>query len=224
MGINIWLPIIINALILGILVSGIVIGKRNGVVYELVKLGSVLLLSGLVVLLSPAVTNLVIKIGFIQTLLADGFVTMSLIKAVSIVLLFLIGFVLITIILKIVKRIIENRAAVRVQYAKPAKIVGLNPKETRRLRKEQKQLDKKQHKEKKNFTIKSRTTKSKIFGSIFGLITAIFIGFTVTMPIKPIFNEIADAQPEISEITKGYEYTPYGQLDKVTGVVDIILK
>ena len=223
MNISIWLSIIINVLIVGIIVSGIIIGKRKGGAYELVKLGALLLVSGLTILLAPTVMMLIAKIGFVQTMLDNGLVSTALIKAISVVLLFLIGYILVGILLKVASKILENKAALKIQYAKPAKIVGLSPKETKRLRKEQKQLEKKQHKEQKKFAKESQSTKSKVLGIIFGLIIAILIGFVATLPVKPILNGIADAQPEISEITKSYEYTPYGQLDKVTGLVDTML-
>ena len=224
MGINIWLPIIVNILILGIMVAGVVIGKKNGGAHELIKLGALCIASIGIYFLSPIFTNLLLKIGFVSQLLEHDLISVAVIKSIAIILLFVIAYILITILLKVAKKINKNRATLNIRYAKPAKIVGLDTKETKRLRKEHKQMQKAQRKEQKKLEPLTQTTKSKVLGVVFGLILAIFVGFVATLPVKPILEGIANAQPEISDVTKGYEYTPYGQLDKVTDVVDTLLK
>ena len=36
-------------------------------------------------------------------------------------------------------------------------------------------------------------------------------------------KDLKELKPELTEIEKGYEYTPYGQLDKVTDIVNKVL-
>ena len=236
MGINVWLPIVVNVLILGIMVAGAFIGIKNGFLYELLKLVT---LCGSVVgiyFLNPIVANLLVKIPFVEHFIAEGLCTLELIRAVSFVLLFIFVYIITTIIFKIIKKTRAKKTKVEVKAlngkkfintAKPAKISGLNKKETRRLNKEQHRLAKQRKKQEKQLEKASRkplTTKQKVFGSIFGILTAFIIGFVITIPLKPIFTKIAEVQPEIAEVEKGYEYTPYGQIDKLIGVVDFIIK
>ena len=236
MGINIWLPIVVNVLILGIMVAGAFIGRKNGFLYELFKL---LVLCGSVVgiyFLNPIIANLIAKIPFVEHFIAEGLCTLELVKAISFVIIFLVVYLIVTIIFKIIKRANAKKNKVEVKAlngkrfintAKPAKISGLNKKETRRLNKEQHKLAKQRKKQEKQLEKASRkplTTKQKVFGIIFGILTAFIIGFVITIPLKPIFTKIAEVQPEIAEVEKGYEYTPYGQIDKLIGVVDFIIK
>ena len=236
MGINVWLPIVVNVLILGIMVAGAFIGIKNGFLYELLKLVT---LCGSVVgiyFLNPIVANLLVKIPFVEHFIAEGLCTLELIRAVSFVLLFIFVYIITTIIFKIIKKTRAKKTKVEVKAlngkkfintAKPAKISGLNKKETRRLNKEQHKLARQRKKQDKQLEKASRkplTPKQKVFGSIFGILTAFIIGFVITIPLKPIFTKIAEVQPEIAEVEKGYEYTPYGQIDKLIGVVDFIIK
>lgn len=229
MGINIWLPIVVNVLILGILVAGAFIGKKNGFLYEILKL--VILCSCGVGLyfLNPIVANLLTQIPFISKFIANGLCTIELVKAFSFVLLFIITDIIVTIIFKIVKHC-KNKNTVKsafVNTAKPTKIQGINKKETRRLNKEQHRLARERKRQEKKLAKASRkplSKKQKAFGIIFGIILAFVFGFVITLPLKPIFTKIAEVQPEIAEVEKGYEYTPYGQIDKLINAVEFIIK
>lgn len=221
MGINIWLPIVVNVLVLGIMVAGAIIGKKNGFLYELLKL-VVLCGCGVgIYFLNPIVVNLIIQIPFINNFITQGLCTIELVKAFSFVILFITTDIIVTIIFKIVKHC-KNKNRVKtvfVNTAKPAKIQGINKKETRRLNKEQKKINK----QNKKLNKKPLSTKQKVFGVIFGLIVSFVFGFVITLPLKPIFTKIAEVQPEIAEVEKGYEYTAYGQIDKITNIVEIII-
>ena len=236
MGINIWLPIVVNVLILGIMVAGAFIGRKNGFLYELLKL-VVLCGCGVgIYFLNPVVANLIAKIPFVEHFIAEGFCTLELVKAISFVLIFLVVYLIVTVIFKIIKKVRAKKNKIEVKAlngkkfintAKPAKIQGLNKKETRRLNREQHKLARQRRKQEKELEKASRkplTKKQKVFGVIFGILTAFIIGFVVMIPLKPIFKGIAEAQPEIAEVEKGYEYTPYGQIDKLIGVVEFITK
>lgn len=236
MGINIWLPIVVNVLILGIMVAGAFIGRKNGFLYELLKLVTLCACGVGIYFLNPIVADLLVKIPFVEHFIAEGLCTLELIRAVSFVLLFIFVYIITTIIFKIIKKTRAKKTKVEVKAlngkkfintAKPAKISGLNKKETRRLNKEQRKLARQRKKQDKQLEKASRkplTSKQKVFGIIFGILTAFIIGFVITIPLKPIFTKIAEVQPEIAEVEKGYEYTPYGQIDKLIGVVDFIIK
>ena len=73
--------------------------------------------------------------------------------------------------------------------SKRIKIKGINREETRRLRKEQKQLDKKQKKDNIKLIRNKASKVSKAFGIIFGILNAIIIAFVITLPLKPIFKQ-----------------------------------
>ena len=215
MGINIWLPIVVNVLILGIMVAGAFIGRKNGFLYELIKLVT-LCVSGVgLYFLNPIVATAVSHIGFIENAIAHNLVTLEIVKAFTLLAMFLVVYLITTIILKIVKKA-KQKKVVGINTAKPAKIYGINRKETRRLRKENKRIQKEQ----KKLARANESKKNKVLGLIFGLLVAIVVSFVVTLPLKPIFSHISSIQPEIAEIEKGYEYTPYGELDKVTNIVE----
>jgi len=236
MGINIWLPIVVNVLILGIMVAGAFIGRKNGFLYELLKLVTLCGCGVGIYFLNPIVANKVAGISFIHKFIEQGLATVELVKAMTFVLLFILIYIIITIIFKIIKKAHDKKNKVEVKSlngkrfintAKPAKIHGLNRKETRRLNKEQRRLARERRKQEKELIKASKkplTTKQKVFGIIFGILTAFVLGFIITLPMKEVFKGIANAQPELAEVVKGYEYTPYGQIDKLTGVVDFIIK
>lgn len=230
MGINIWLPIVVNVLIAMIMVAGIFIGRKNGVKYELLKLLVVCALCVGTYFLSPILTNLVIKIKFIGDAIAAGVITAAIVKSLVILVSFLLVYLIATLIFKCVRKAIHKKEFAGVKAAgvknsaRPAKVKGLTKADTRKLKKQNKELKKAQRKHDKELRRIKVSKASMVFGAIIGLICAIIVGFIVTLPLKPVFAKSAEAGSEISQIEKGYEYTPYGQLDKLTGVVDFILK
>lgn len=236
MGIDIWLAIIINCVILGILIGGILIGKKNGFVYELIKL-LIILGSGVgLYFITPLISNLCLNISFIKALIEQNLLTAQLLHALTFTLLFIVCYCIITVIFAIVKHIKTKNTKITVTSTKDrkyvntaqvAKVSGVNKKETRKLQKEQKKYlkeRKKQEKELININKKKLTKTQKAFGIIVGIIISLIIGFVMIMPIKIILKNVAESQPSISQITKSYDYTIYGQLDNITGIVDFINK
>lgn len=236
MEISILLPILVNVLILGIMVAGAFIGRKNGFLYELLKLVTLCGCSIGVYFLNPIVAVKVAEIPFIYNLIDSGLVTVELLKLICFVLLFTFMYIITTIIFRLVKKSYNKKHKIEVKSlngkkyintAKPAKIHGLNRKETRKLNKEQKRLAKerkKQGKALKKASKKPLTTKQKVFGALFGILVAFVLGFVITLPMKLILKEIVITQPELVEIEKGYEYTPYGQIEEFIGVIDFIIK
>lgn len=218
---KIWLPIIINIIIASILLIGAIKGKKKGFIYEIVKLFTMCGLGVGIYFLSPVLVNLTAKIGFIQTLITQNILTLPILKSLVILILFSITYGIVSLIFNLVRK--SGNKVFVTNNAKTIKIKGLNKEETRRLRKEQRQVLKAQKKQTKQLRLSNMSKKNKIFGIVFGIMNAVVIGFVVTLPLKPIFTQIANSQPTIEEIVKGYEYTPYGQLDKVTDIVNRVI-
>lgn len=218
---NIWLPIIVNLFIASFLVVGAFIGRKNGWKYELIKLLTMCAFGVGIYFLSPIISALTLKISFINNLVFNGLITMSIINSIVIVLLFSLIYLLVSLVFRAIRNSGDKRHT--SNRAKVAKIKGINREETRKLRKEQRKFRKEQRLQAIKLRREKASKTSKVFGIIFGIIFGIVFGFVVTLPLKPIFRHVADNQPAIEEIVKGYEYTPYGQLDKVTNIVNKVI-
>lgn len=211
---SIWLPLITNLVITIILCTGIIVGVKRGFRCELIKL---LFLLGAGVgcyFLTPILSNLVLKIQFI-----NEFATMLDFSINSIVFMLeiLICYLLISIIINnISKCIVVGRK--NYNKAKRVKLKGLSRKDTKELRRQEKLFRKQQ------LQNVYRTFKSRLFGAIFGFIIALVLGFVLMLPVNVTFKKVAEVQPKLEQITKGYEYTIYGQLDKITNISDKIIK
>ena len=218
---KIWLPIIVNVIIASILFIGAIKGKKKGFVYEIVKLFTMCGLGVGIYFLSPVLVNLITGIDFIQTLITQNILTLPILNSLVILILFTTTYGIVSLIFKLIRN--SGNKTFVTNNAKPVKVKGLNREETRRLRREQKELLRTQKKQIKQLRLSKISKKSKIFGVIFGFVNAVVIAFVITLPLKPIFTQIAINQPSIEEIVKGYEYTPYGQLDKVIDIVNKVI-
>lgn len=195
---NFIIPIAINLLTLLILISGVILGSKNGWKIELSKLILILVLGVGCYFLSPIIENL-IKLEIPATIL----------KPSIFAILVLLCYLIISIILLIISKLTSTQEINGVNSAKRVKLKGLDRKTTKRLRKEEKR-SRKLEREKKILK-----TKSKIFGGIFGFIIALIIGFIILLPYKPITNHIIEQKPQLEYINKNYHYTIYGQVDKI---------
>ena len=230
------LAVIMNVITLGIVIGGIIFGKKNGFLYEFLKLVTFLALGVGVYFIMPTLSNLCLKINFINNLIEDHLLTLELLHSLVFTLTLMICYSIETLIFVIIRRnkfkhtkilVASTKDRKYVNTAKVATVGGINKKETKKLRKEQKKLIKqkrKQEKELLKLNQKQLTKSQKVFGVIFGIIISLIIGFVVTMPLKTIFKSVAATQPSASEITKSYEYTIYGQVDNLTDVIDFITK
>ena len=124
---------------------------------------------------------------------------------------------IISFIIKTIRRHNLKKSALGINTAKRTKIKGVDRKTSRQMKKDERRLNRQREIE----LIKSRSKRSKVFGAIIGFITALLIGFIVFLPVKYASKSFAEAQqnPAIETV---YEYTPYGQLDKLTGIYDFI--
>lgn len=219
---NIWLPIVVNAIILGILVAGIFAGKKNGFVFQLARLVFTCGAAVGLYFLNPIVANKLVEIPFIHEAVAHGIISFATVKSLTLAVMFIAAFFIITGILKLVRLIARGKKE-SSNTAKQVKFKGITKEETRKFRKEQKRLHKTQKKEEKIARRKAVKTRVKVLGAILGFIEAVLIGFVIVFPLKSVFKDVKEIKPELVEIEKGYEYTPYGQLDKVTDIVNKVL-
>lgn len=202
---NIWLPIITNSVIAIILLIGLLTGIRRGFKLQLAKF---LMLIPLLVgsyFLQPVLTALTSKIEFVYNIMQLEY-GLQLVQSLILFALFLISYLLVIIFIALVRA--SYRKHKGLNPIKQAKIKGLDRKATRELRKEQRQL-RKLNRPKLKFA-------SKFFGAIFGIMIAFIGAFLFILPFKYVAYGYAELKPEQSEITTGYDYTIYGQLDKIT--------
>ena len=157
--------------------------------------------------LTPVVAKQVSKIVLLS----------EIVKPVTFFGLFLVAYILITVILFIVKRCTRFEKRQTLNTAKRAKVVGLNKKETKKMRKNRKDLSK------SNRTIKQLRRASKVCGAIFGFVVALLFSLILMLPTRAILNVVAEQTGE-EEIKCGYEYTIYGQLDKMGDGIEKLIK
>ena len=209
---NIVLPIISNLLIVLSIVLGVFIGKKNEWKLSLIKLVSVLAIGVGLYFLNPLIANLVNKIPFIANCEYISFITL---KSITFALSFIILTGILNIVLLIIRhhrnkvRFLKSENMVLKQRAKAIdknvdKVLKREERKTNRLKR--KQLAK-QHK------------KARIFGSIIEVLVVIVSLFVVFIPVKYITKEINN-----ETINSTYEYTPFGQLDKITNIDQFIIK
>lgn len=204
---NIWLPIITNVVIALILLTGIFVGSKNGWKFELCKLFLIIGIGVGCYFLQPVITNL-FKIDMPKEILGSS-VYLA---------LFIVSYAIVSIIVSAIRYVTKTKSLENINSAKRIKIKGIDRKTTRQLRREERAY-RKLHKE-----IRELKKASKSLGGLFGFIIALIVGFIVMLPIKSVSNYIAETQPKLEQITKGYEYTIYGQLDKISNLSDIIIK
>lgn len=206
---NIWLPIITNLIMLGILIAGIFVGKKNGWKVELSKLIIMLGVGVGLYFLAPVITNALLSI---ETLIqATQQIPYSyLVPAINnliIFVLFMVVYMIVSLIASAIhKKVVAKQsgiAYIRLKGKGNGKINRANKREFRRRIKEAK-------KQKKT---------SQIVGAILGFVVAALITFVLFMPIKYMFKGLSEVN---NNFNSGFEYTVWGQLDNATDMYDII--
>lgn len=215
---NIWLPIITNTLIALIIVAGIFVGKRNGWKLQLSKL--IFVCAGAVgaYFLTPVISNLLLKIEVVSQITTNISCGLAALNSLTLAIMFLLIYSLISIIILIIRVNIEKAKQIGINAAKVKRARGIDRKTDRALRKQEREIAKMQKK------MCKQNKGSQAFGIIFGILIAIIVAFAVIMPTKYIFKAVKEVQPEIEQIEAGYEFTPIGQLDKATDIVDMLVK
>ena len=208
---NIWLPIITNLIMLGILVAGIFVGKKNGWKIELSKLVIMLGVAVGIYFLAPIITTPIV------TALANGqsiteiMIHMPyMIPAINSLIMFLL-FIIIYGILSLICSAIANKIAKKQNSITYIKLKG---KGNGKLNRQNKKLYRKQIRE-----ARKQKKTSQTIGALLGFILAACITFVLFMPMGYAFNQLEQTAPGI---TAGIKYTAWGQLDKATEVYDKI--
>lgn len=214
---NIVLSIISNALIALVLVLGIFIGIKNEWKISLTKLVFSLGFGVGLYFLNPILTTSVSKIAFINKLIENNLITLTTLKACVFSLSFLILFGILSIILMIIR---HHRNEVRylksqnIVLTKRAKAIDKNTEKV--LKKEDRKARKLKRKE-----LARQHKKARIFGAILEVLVSIVAIFVIFTPVKYVVkNELKDVQ----NIETVYDYTPIGQLDKATNIIEFIVK
>ena len=205
---NIWLPIITNLIMLGILVAGIFVGKKNGWKVELSKLIIMLGVGVGLYFLAPVITNALLSIEtLVQAQQQIPYLVPAIINSLIIFVLFMIIYIIVSLIASAIhKKVVAKQngiAYIRLKGKGNGKINRANKREFRRRIKEAK-------KQKKT---------SQIVGAILGFVVAALITFVLFMPIKYMFKGLSEVN---NNFESGFEYTVWGQLDNATDMYDII--
>lgn len=209
---GIWLPIITNFTIFLIILVGALIGIKQGWRLGLIKF---ILVVGDAVgcyFLNPFFKTLLEKISILNYLPTE------LVTSASFFALFLIIYALISVAILVASCVGGEVRKKGVNSAKRTKIRGLSRKETRTLKKEEKKYNKSLR------TKKILRVRSKVLGCIFGVLVGIIVAGAFFLPTKYIFKAVSEKHTEIVEINKGFEYTPYGQLDKAIEYSDFVIR
>lgn len=204
---NIWLPIITNLIMLGILVAGIFVGKKNGWKVELSKLIIMLGVGVGLYFLAPVITNALLSIEtLVQAQLQIPYLVPA-INSLIIFVLFMIVYMIVSLIASAIhKKVVAKQngiAYIKLKGRGNGKINRANKREFRRRIKEAK-------KQKKT---------SQIVGAILGFVVAALITFVLFMPIKYMFKGLSEVN---NNFNSGFEYTIWGQLDNATDMYDTI--
>lgn len=203
---NIWLPIITNLIMLGILVAGIFVGKKNGWKVELSKLIIMLGVGVGFYFLAPVITNALLSI---ETLVQAQipYLVPAAINSLIIFVLFMIVYMIVSLIASAIhKKVVAKQngiAYIKLKGKGNGKINRANKREFRRRIKEAK-------KQKKT---------SQIVGAILGFVVAALITFVLFMPIKYMFKGLSKVN---NNFNSGFDYTVWGQLDNATDVYDSV--
>ena len=204
---NIWLPIITNLIMLGILVAGIFVGKKNGWKVELSKLIIMLGVGVGLYFLAPVITNALLSI---ETLVQAQLQIPYLVPAINSLIIFVL-FMIVYMIVSLIASAIHKKVVAKQNGIAYIKLKGKgNGKINRANRKEFRRRIKEAKKQKKT---------SQVVGAILGFVMAALITFVLFMPIKYIFKGLSQVN---NNFNSGFEYTVWGQLDNATDVYDSV--
>lgn len=204
---NIWLPIITNLIMLGILVAGIFVGKKNGWKVELSKLIIMLGVGVGLYFLAPVITNALLSI---ETLVQAQLQIPYLVPAINSLIIFVL-FMIVYMIVSLIASAIHKKVVAKQNGIAYIKLKGKgNGKINRANRKEFRRRIKEAKKQKKT---------SQVVGAILGFVMAALITFVLFMPIKYMFKGLSQVN---NNFNSGFEYTVWGQLDNATDVYDSV--
>ena len=195
---NIILPIISNLLILIFMITGMLIGKKNGWKIQLSKL---ILTAGAGVgfyFLAPIITDKLYAL--LEAQICNIPYSWNILRTAIIFILTIITYS----ILSLVIRLIANRHVAKKFNIVKLKIKGRQNRVINANNRKQFKLRLKEAKRQKRV--------SQVIGAILGIILSLILCFGLFMIIKYITLSVSEFYPVIEYL---YEYTIFGQLDKI---------
>ena len=212
---NIWLPIVTNTIIATILILGIISGRKYGWRLALTKFVLVCGAGVGAYYLTVPILSLLSNWEWLTNVINGLNLSLNSVLAIVMSLTFLVLYLIVSLICSL---IYNKRKVIKLTNSNVAKVKrakAIDRKEERALRREERKLAR------LNVTSRELRKTSRVFGSIFGLFIAIIVGYALMLPCKYIFNDVAK-NTELP-INSGYEYTMYGQLDKITNLSEKLL-
>lgn len=192
---KIWLPIIVNLVLFLVALAGIFAGRKNKLL-EIPRLICLLCLGIGCYFLNPLFISFIEKTNIVKYF---GALSIETIKSFSFGVIFLIGYILISIIFALIKLGIDRK----VNGTSKIKVKGTDKKLTKQL-------------QENSLEITDRHIKCKrIIGMILGFLASLVIVIVMSFILKYLFIDL--------HIAFGYEYTLFGLLDKVFEISKIIL-
>lgn len=195
---NIWLPLTINIVFVMILIAGMFIGNKTKGYLQIFKLLSLCGLGVGCYYLIPAFNQFLLHIPFIEKIHLSLGLNIAVLNSISFAIMFLMGYVIIAAIIGILNLLIK-RDKFGVKVSNSVKI--------------------KATKGCKNFDKKPKN----VLGILLGLVIAFMLCYVIMIPTKYVFREIANTNSELTQISKGYDYTVFNQIDKLIDVGELII-
>lgn len=219
MNFNIILPIISNTILAIALILGIFVGIKNEWKLSLAKLICVIGAGVGIYFLNPIIANALVSIPFIANIISQFAISSKTVLALTFAATYLVTFGLISLVIAIIRhhrnkvRLLKIQNGILVQRAK-----ALDKQTEKVLKKEDKKAEKAKRK-----AIKRQHKVARLFGAILEFLAVVVTMFIVFLPIKFIVKEEIAKETQLP-VEAIYEYTPFGQLDKVIDFSEFIIK
>lgn len=196
---NIWLPIVTNLILLGCFILDFVINKKLGWKFTLPKL---IVVAGVAVggyFLTPTIVNALPILAFIglSNLMLGLFVASTFAIVVDIIL---------TIIFSICYAVNKRKHKAEFNVAKTKRVRAVDKKFERQLRRDERRA--------RRLALTKKQKAGRFFSVLFALVISLVLNVMVSIEIKTACTFVKTAY-EIEQVETGYEYTAYGQLDKL---------
>ena len=195
---NILFGVLGNLIILGLILLGLFVGKKNGWKVELTKL---ILTVGAGIgfyFLAPVLTEALVPLIGIDILAVPYSIAV-----LNNLILFLLVIIFYAILCSIIRCIVDKHVIKKYQIVR-LKIKGKKNRNINRLNKKQFKLRIKE--------AKKQSTSSKVIGSILGIVLALALSLVIFMLFKYVLLMLSDVNANLYYI---FQYTIFGQLDKI---------
>ena len=200
---NIWLPIITNLILLGCFVFDFIFSKKVGLRPTIIRLISTVGLGVGLYFLSPIILK---GLPFLTNI---GLSELGL-KAFLISSIALVVNTIQCIVFYIIYRKNKYEHIESVNTAKIKRAKAIDKKAEKSIRRE----ERKARKLARVPRVIKKSKANKVFTIIFSVILSLIMSALVYVQIKAVITYV-DTKYDIEQIETGYEYTPFGQLDKL---------